>query len=379
MDSRRPLAAPGGRRRVRMVTASCAIVVATSLLGACARFDEAESAPFSPAPEMGSAFDAEPRVPQPDMPGPPPMSSPSAPPSAAQEGPSGPCDDPDPAVIATCLEPTVAVAGMPTAAQAIIAERATGRLLVVSDNADPQPFSTIDPSAGQVVGIALSPSFEQDKLVYALLTRDGQTRVARIAAGDSEKIVGDNLPANTTGTGGIAFVDGILTVGVGTEVLRFPDFNGIGQIGRSEPVGTVSGDITGLCTPPLGDAALFATTTSPTGSAVQQVNNGAVVELWAWPDQPLASGCAVTPGGIAVALPEAERVDLLGLNVEAGVVDGSPQSLAVEKYGRIAGVGLMASNAIVATTVNKDGGQPVASDDRAVILPIAGGSSDERS
>ena len=286
--------------------------------------------------------------------------------------------DPDPAVIATCLGPTVAVVGLPTEAKAIVAEQDTGRLQIVSDSEPPQEFARISPEAGAVVGLALSPSYAQDKLVYAVLVRDGATRVARIAAGDTEKIVGDNLPASPNGAAGIAFVDDTLTIGVGTEILRFPDFDGVGTVGRSETVASLSDPVTGLCTPPTAAPGLFATTSAPAGAALQQIDNGAVVRMWAWNDVPLATGCAVTPGGVAVALPDAHRVDLLGVDPTAGIAVGSPQPLAEEQYGRIAGVGLMASNAIVGTTINTDGGQPVPTDDRAIILPIAGSSADER-
>lgn len=363
------------------MTTALAAALVLGLGAGCARFDDSDSAPFTPAPGLGEAFGAEPAPPPPTDPGggqqqvPRPTSPEDAPPPQPEE-----CQDPDPAVIASCLEPSIAVAGLPTEARAVVAERDTGRLVLVSDTEPARDFAQISPDAGKVVALAVSPDYDQDKLVYAALERDGRLRIARIAAGDEEKIVGEGLPGTPNGQAGLAFDEDTLVLGVGREVLRFPDFTGIGELGRSEPMTQTPDPITALCAAPPGAEEIYATTTAPAGGAVSRVDQGAAVRVWSWTDQARPTGCAVTPGGIAVALPDAPRVDLLALEQQAGIAVGPPQELVGNQYGRITGVGLMASNALVGTTTNKDpGGSPVPTDDRAVILPFSGGSaSDER-
>lgn len=379
IDRRTPVTVAGARPH-RWMTAALVTALALGVGAGCARFDDAESAPFSPAPGLGEAFGASPAPPPPSPPGgnqqqvPPPSSPAEEPPAEPEE-----CQDPDPAVIATCLEPSLAVAGLPTEARAVVAERDTGKLVLVSDTEPAKDFAQISPDAGKVVALAVSPNYEQDKLVYAALDRGGELRIARIAAGDKEKIVGEGLPRTDNGQAGLAFLDDTLVLAVGREVLQFPDFTGIGTLGRSEPLAQLPDPATALCSAPPGASGLYATTGAPAGGAVSRVDQGAAVRVWSWTDQPRPTGCAVTPGGLAVALPDVPRVDMLALDEQAGIAIGPPQKLVGDDYGRISGIGLMASNAIVGTTTNKDpGGSPVPTDDRAIILPFAGGSADER-
>lgn len=329
------------------------LVLALAMTG-CARFDDRLDDPFTPAPGpgMGAAPSSPPGVPPP----PPPSSSESAEPEAEPE--TGPCVDPDPAVIATCLEPAVAVAGLGD--RALVAE-STGGVKIVSPNGDPEEFGRVDPRAGRVVAIAPSPDFAQDRLVYLLVVGDGPSRVERLARGDAPRTVAELAPADS---GGLAFVGDVMTVGVGGELLRFPGFTGVGRAENPQIVTGDLGRIQGLCV--LGDE-VFLSSVTDRGAVIRTPDRN----VWTWPGERSAGGCAATEGSLAIALPDAERVDTL--ETAGGAARGQPESLAEGEYGRLTGLTAIADGVLLAGTTNKGGGTPVPTDDRAVILPQSGG------
>ncbi|UVE95703.1 oxidoreductase [Dietzia sp. B32] len=332
-----------------------ALAVAVS---GCARFDDRLEDPFTPAPGPGMAA------------GPPPASpgSPSPPPSSRSGEPepppeTGPCVDPDPAVIATCLDPAVAVAGL--GERAVVAE-STGAVKIVSPDAPPERFGRVDPRGGRVTAVAPSPDFAQDRLVYLLVVGDGPTRVERLARGDAPRTVAELPPADS---GGLAFVNDVLTVGVGSDIVRFPSFTGIGRAENPQTVGRELGRIQALC--PLGDE-VFLSTVTDRGAAIRTPER----TVWTWPDQRSAGGCAASEGTLAIALPDAERVDTL--ETAGGAAGGQPEALAEGRYGRLTGLTVAGQGLLLAGTANKSGGSAVPTDDRVVILPQSGGGADAR-
>lgn len=378
----KPSRRAGSKSSFRLVTASAAFALCPVLAAGCAQFDDSQSAPFTPAAGPGQNFET---APEPNTP--PDLDQREQSPGGGEESPELPpqtpgdreeCQDPDPAVIATCLDPTSAVVGLPDSAEAIIAERDTGEMFVVSDKAAPRPFARIDPAEGAVVSLAISPSYDQERLVYAALVSSGETKIARIAEGDEAKIVADGLPAAENGRAGIAFNDDAMLLGVGREVLGFPEFEGIGEAGPTTTVASTDSPISGLCAGPGVFPGVYATTGGTGGGALVRVDEGAAIRVWSWPDQPGVHGCAVTTTGPAVAIPDAERVDMVTVDPASGVAPAPPTPVAEGQYGRLSGVGLMAGNALLGTTTNKAGGAPVPTDDRAIILPISGSSADER-
>ena len=122
-----------------------------------------------------------------DEPQPPPADSD---PSATAE-PVG-CDDPDLQVVATCLAPVSAVAVLPDARSALVAERTTGRVLRVQRGTDPVLVTTVPVDAsggGGLTGLVLSPAYAEDRLVYAYATTADDNRVLRLAPGEEPKPV----------------------------------------------------------------------------------------------------------------------------------------------------------------------------------------------
>lgn len=332
-----------------------ALAVAVS---GCARFDDRLQAPFTPAP--GPGMGAAPAPSAPAAPGPPSTSG-SRPPEPAPE--SGPCVDPDPAVVATCLDPAVAVAGL--GEKALVAE-STGLVSIVSADSPPEEFGRVDPRDGRVAAVAPSPDFAEDRLIYLLVVGDGPTRVERLARGDTPRTVAESAPADS---GGLAFDGDVLTVASGSEIVRYPSFDGIGRAEDPEIVARDVGRIQALC--PQGDD-LFFSTVSVRGAAVRTPDR----VVWTWPDQRSAGGCAATGDALALALPDAERVDVL--QTAGGAARGQPEPLAEGEYGRLTGLAVVGDGVLLAGTANKDGGSPVQTDDRAVILPQSGGGGDAR-
>ncbi|WP_314034196.1 oxidoreductase [Dietzia sp. CH92] len=337
---------------------SLALVLAlTVAVSGCARFDDRLEAPFTPAPGPGMAA----APPGPPSTPPPPPTSPTAEPEPAPE--TGPCVDPDPAVIATCLDPAVAVAGL--GERALLAE-ATGAVKIVSPDADPEDFGRVDPRGGRVAAVAPSPDFAEDRLVYLLVVGGGPTRVERLARGDAPRTVAELAPADS---GGLAFVSDVLTVGVGSELIRFPSFTGIGRAEQPEVIGRDLGRIQALC---VHRDEVYLSTVTDRGAALRSPDR----MVWTWPDQRSAGGCAADEGSLAIALPDAERVDTV--QTAGGAARGQPEPLAEGRYGRLTGLTMVGEGILLAGTTNKAGGSPVATDDRAVILPGSGGGGDAR-
>lgn len=271
--------------------------------------------------------------------------------------------DPDPAVIATCLGPALAVAGLGDGA--LVAE-STGAVRIVSPDADPEEFGRVDPRGGRVAAVAPSPDFAQDRLVYLLVVGDGPSRVERLARGDAPRTVAELAPAES---GGLAFVADVLTVGVGSELVRFPSFTGIGRAERPEVIARDLGGIQALC---VHDDEVYLSTVTDRGAALRAPDR----MVWTWPDQRSAGGCAAGEGTLAIALPDAERVDTL--QTAGGAARGQPEALAEGRYGRLTGLTMVGEGILLAGTTNTAGGSPVSTDDRAVILPDAGGGGDAR-
>jgi glucose/arabinose dehydrogenase len=166
-------------------------------------------------------------VPQPE--GPPPADLPQPPstegaPSPGAPGqPGGPeagtADDPNVVAIGLTLPWGLAVLPDGTA---LVGERTTGRLLIVQpERAPAKPVMRIPgldgTGDGGLLGLALSPNYDDDGLVYAYMTTRTDNRVVRFALRGAVTPVLTGIPKGRTGNGGrIAFgSDGMLYVGTG--------------------------------------------------------------------------------------------------------------------------------------------------------------------
>ncbi|HEY0691232.1 MAG TPA: PQQ-dependent sugar dehydrogenase, partial [Kribbella sp.] len=173
------------RRPVRgVIVLLCAALLAGS---GCARFDEAQSQPFTTEPEL--------------KPG--PSSSPPPPPPLPPKPFPKVC--PAPGVMQGCLESTSGLIMLPDSQSALVAERATGAVKEVSTHAEPKVKVVIpvDPSGdGGLMDITMSPTYSQDRLMYAYVSTPTDNRVIRIADGDVPKPILTGIPKGATGNMG---------------------------------------------------------------------------------------------------------------------------------------------------------------------------------
>jgi glucose/arabinose dehydrogenase len=254
---------------------------------------------------------------------------------------------------------------------------------------------------GGLTGLALSPSFGEDQLVYAYITTPTDNRVVRFTAGDSPKPVLTGIPRGTTGNRGSLVLDrtGNLLLATGNagnpalaadpkslagKLLRI-DVQGKPAQGNPDPSSPVVA--AGLQAPGgicIGiDGRPWVTDRAADKDSIYRVDPGKPLgnPAWTWADKPGVAGCVVSPTVLMVATSTAGNLQNLPLNPE-GVVTGKPTVSMADKdgFGRLGGMAVLNPTMALAGTVNKDGGTPVSSDDRAILIPInpasAGGSKD---
>ncbi|MCJ0976575.1 PQQ-dependent sugar dehydrogenase [Rhodococcus sp. ARC_M12] len=367
-------------------TATAAVValsMTAALLAGCARFDDSNSSPFTPAPEVGAA-ELEPTTPSETT----PPADPNSPPP-----PSGPCVDPDPAVIATCLDTTGGLVALPDGQAALVAERRTGRIMEVAANRTPVEVARIDVDGtgdGGLLDIALSPTYIEDGLLYALITTSTDTRVVRLAQGDVPKDILTGIPRGATGNrGAIDFYTPnellVLTGDNGDpaaaaspnslsgKLLRVTSLSPTPSPPRPQIALSGIGTAGDVCTDGTGN--IYVTDRTALEDRLQRIDTlGAVFSpVWTWPDRPGVAGCAAGEGGVAVALTTARAVAALTTDPNTGAVSAEPTLLIQDEYGQLGGATSSADGQILVGTVNKTGPTPGPTDDRVVKVPFPGG------
>jgi glucose/arabinose dehydrogenase len=376
---------PGARRR-----AVAGALAAAALLAGCSvtpNFPERDAGPFRLKPEIGPQAEPRPEIPRPPgAPGPGPNSRPSP-------GPPQGCVDPDPQVVATCLEPISALVVLPgSALVGLAAERTTGRILRVQRERSTQEVSTlaVDPSGdGGLTGLALSPSYAEDELIYAYITTPIDNRVVRIAPGDVPKPVLVGIPRGPTGNAGALAIDshGMLLVATGNagnpaaatdpqslagKVLR------IDTSGRPDPRNAAGSQVLvsglhtpgGLCIDPITNE-LWITDQKPAHHLLHRVQPGNPLGLasWTWPASRGAAGCVVMLGRIQVAFSSGAPMFAVGIG-PSGTFIGQPLDIPLQRYGRVSAAALSPDGQMMwLGTVNKMGGTPITSDERVFVLP----------
>ncbi|MBB2946349.1 glucose/arabinose dehydrogenase [Actinoplanes lutulentus] len=295
---------------------------------------------------------------------------------------------------------------------ALIAERDGGRILRLTPGSDPRPVAEVPGVAavgeGGLLGIAVSPEFANDNLVYAYLTADDDNRIIRFrldGGGDSPEVVFDGIANASYHNGGrIAFgPDGMLYAGTGdagdTTRSQNPDSPN-GKILRLTPDGgPAPGNPTaGSPVYSLGhrnvqglawdaDDRLFATEFGQ--NELDEVNLIRPGSNYGWPDvegegdtaggrytNPLVtwpvrdaspSGMAIAGNTAYVAGLRGERLWTLPLN---GDTIGEPVAQLTGTYGRLRTVEVAPDGALWVTTSNTDGrGDVRGGDDRILRFP----------
>jgi glucose/arabinose dehydrogenase len=316
-------------------------------------------------------------------------------------------------VVARDLEVPWGLAFLPDGT-ALVSERDTARIRLVAPDGQVRTVgrvSGVDGTAeGGLLGIALSPTWEEDGALFAYFTDGDENVVARMRYADrqlsGQRRILDGIPGGPIHNGGrIAFgPDGYLYVGTGeagqTELSQDRDSLG-GKILRV----TVDGDpapgnpfdgspvwslghrnVQGLAWDAQGRmwAAEFGQNTWDELNRIRPGRN------YGWPEVEGRSGDSefvnpvrqwrtdvASPSGIAVAGGSVFMAALQGARLwqvpVAGEV-GRPKALLVNRYGRLRTVAVAPDGSLWVTTSNRDGrGSPASDDDKILRLTVSTG------
>jgi glucose/arabinose dehydrogenase len=384
------------RPTLGLLTLAIALVtVLVTLLAGCATFPDTQPKQWRDKVEGGGPLATPPRIPN-DQ---PPDSDRPTPPAEPGQG-GGPigCIDPDPQVVATCLNPVSAVAVLPDGQSAVVAERTTGRVLRVQKGKDPRLVATVpvDPASGGLIGLVLSPSYQEDQLLYAYAATPTDHRVLRIASGDPPVPILTGIPRTPGSDSGALGVgrDGALLVATGADGANPAPGSLAGKVLRIDAFGHPFKDNpnpgspvytsglrapAGMCTA-WDSGVVWVTDHLADKDVLQRAVPGPVGDAaWNWPNKPGVAGCVAPKGGIAVAQRDGSALFLLR-STAPGAFTGTPQTTLSGVYGRLGPAVLAPDGLIWLGTVNKldagkDGVKVASSDDRVIRLLIPSGGS----
>jgi glucose/arabinose dehydrogenase len=331
--------------------------------------------------------------------------------SDGRDGDGGPSAGTTRGSVATGLEVPWGIAFLP-GGDALVSERTTARILrIPAGGGEPEvamEVPGVDTAAGEggLLGIAVSPTYERDRLVYAYYTTGEDNRIARFRLGGQPQPLLTGLERSIIHNGGrIAFgPEGKLYAGVGdagrSELAQDPSSEN-GKILRMEPDGSVPADnpdprsrvwtlghrnVQGLAWDE--DGRLWATEFGQ--NEVDEVNLIRPGRNYGWPEvegdgdtdggrltNPLVtwptgdaspSGAAVAGGALYVAALRGETLWRIPLNGDA---TGEPERLLDGRDGRLRTVVLAPDGSLWVATSNRDGrGSPREGDDRIVRVAV---------
>jgi glucose/arabinose dehydrogenase len=357
----------GVRRPLRgVLTVLCAaLLVATG----CARFDDKMSQPFTTEPKFAPA----------------PSSTPPPPPPLPEKPFPKVCPAKD--VMQGCLETTGGLIMLPDSQSALVSERTTGAVKQVATRAEPEVKTVIpvDGSGdGGLMDIVLSPTYQQDRLMYAYVSTPSDNRVIRVADGDIPKPILTGIPKGSSGNSGALIFTSpttllVLTGDAGDPAQAADPGSLAGKVLRIEQPTTVDQAPTttalsgvgaggGMCVDP-SDGALYITDRMPTADRLQRITKDSKVStVWTWPDRPGVAGCAALDGTVLVNLVNTKQTVAVRLAPETGAVTGDPEVLRQDVHGHAWALAASPDGNVWGATVNKSAGDATKDDD--VVFPL---------
>lgn len=360
------------RRPVRGAVAALSvglIIAASGPLTGCARFDNAQSEPFTTEPRLA----------------PPTTSTP--PPAPPLPGNPFPKACPAPGVMQGCLESTSGLIMGDDSKSALVAERTTGAIKQVSVNAEPttKVVIPVDGSGdGGLLDIIKSPTYQQDRLMYAYISTPTDNRVIRFADDDIPKDILTGIPKGATGnTGSLIFTSPttlvVQTGDAGNPAMAADPASLAGKVLRIEQPTTVNQApittaLTGMgaggamCIDP-GDGSLYITDRTPTADRLQRISKDSkTTTVWTWPEKPGVAGCAATEGTILVNLVNTKQTVAVRMAPDTGAVTGEPEVMRQDQHGHVWALELSPDGNVWGATVNRTAGEPDKLDD--VVFPL---------
>jgi hypothetical protein len=324
-----------------------------------------------------------------------PVPAPGAPSTPGTEDPQAG----DPNVVATGLTVPTGLVVLPDGS-AVVGERDSGRLLqVFPDRSPARELMTLPVDSGGdggLLGLAISPTFAQDGLLYAYVSTATDNRVVRFPLGGTPNPVLTGIPRGEVDNGGglLFGTDGTLYVGTGDtgnaalaedpvslagKVLAVDVF---GQpVGAGPVLSRGHRDVTALC---QSGQQLYATDEALTGpDAFEAVTLGSDAGPAGTPpvlEVPGADGglggCAVSGPYVFLGAMDGRQVQVTELD-SSGAPVGDPVPFLADQYGRLRTVVLDTQGALWITTSNRDGlGTPQRDDDRVLrVLPPSSGAN----
>jgi glucose/arabinose dehydrogenase len=326
-----------------------------------------------------------------------------APPAAAEP------DLTSPQVVATGLTVPWGMGFLPDGT-ALVAERNSARVLSIRPGSAPAVVTTVPgvQAGGEagLLGLAVSPTFAQDNLIYVYFTTASDNRIARfrLDTPQQQTVILSGLARASTHDGGrIAFgPDGMLYAGVGDAGVTANAQNQAslnGKILRLRPDGGVPADnpfpgspvytlghrnVQGLAWDSRG--RMFATEFGQ--NTWDEVNEIVAGGNYGWPvvegrgtdpryrnpyvvwstAEASPSGATIDGDTLYVAALRGQRLWTVPLSG-----GGSPVARLQGQYGRLRTVERAPDGALWLTTSNRDGrGTPAPDDDRVIRFPAAG-------
>jgi glucose/arabinose dehydrogenase len=348
------------------VAVVCAVV---AFVPGCARFDNTVSQPFTTPPDF--------------RPGPP--STPPPPPPLPPKPFPKVC--PAPGVMQGCLESTSGLIMGSDAKTALVAERVTGAVKEVSISAEPKIKTVIgvDGSGdGGLLDIVLSPTYSQDRLMYAYISTPTDNRVIRIADGDVPKDILTGIPKGAIGNAGSLLFTSPTTLVVQTgdagnpgaandpkslagKVIRIEQPTTVGQ---APPTTALTGLGGGgdMCVDPA-DKSLYVTDRTAGGDRLQRIGpDSKATTVWTWPNRPGVAGCVALDGTVLVNLVNTKQTVAVHLAQATGAVTGEPEVVREGTRGHAWALAVSPDGNIWGATVNRTAGDAEKLDD--VVFPL---------
>ncbi|CAM3700607.1 MULTISPECIES: PQQ-dependent sugar dehydrogenase [Tsukamurella] len=363
-----------GSRAARATLA--ASVAAVLLVSACADFSGSESAPFTGLPTGGAQ-----------------TTTPQALPTSRPPKPPGPCIDQDPLVLATCLTDPTAVIPTDELENGYVAERGGAVQYTTTDmpNREVLRIGVDTAGDGGLTSLVLSPTYAEDRLMFAYVSTPTDNRVVRVTPGDEPKVILAGIPKGPIGNAGsLLFVGRDLVVATGNagdpnaardpqslagKVLLLPSPTP-GTPVPPKVLATDGGVRASLCRNPEG-GPVFVADQGVTQDRLRVVTPGSPATVaWSWPDRPGLEGCAAVDGGVVVSESRAGKVELVLLPKGATAADREPiPMLDRKRYGVFGRLATGPKGLPQGLTTNKVTGPVAPTDDRIVLLPLPGGDA----